>query len=90
MSRTIWKYPLEVTDIQKIRIPLARKYLFVAEQYDRITLWAEVDAAARIITEKIVIHGTGHPVEKDEYYIGTCMQAGGQLVWHVYVKGVAD
>lgn len=85
--KTIWKFPLAVTDFQKVDMPLGAKVLAVQPQGDQVCLWALVDPAAENDRRGFWIHGTGHPIEHEKHlgaYIGTFQLRGGALVFHVF------
>lgn len=88
---TIWKYPLELTDSQSFRMPKGAKLLTVAQQYQQVCLWAQVDPKAPTEERRFEIRGTGHPLgdaaEMD--YIGSVILASGSLVFHVFDGGAA-
>lgn len=91
---TIWKFPLETTDGQFVKMPKGAKILSVGLISDVIHIWALVDNEESKVEEKwIRIHGTGHHVYKHNLltFIGTVIQpiqavAGSlpALVWHVF------
>lgn len=82
---TIWKYPLEVTDVQEIIVPGEYEFLTVQMQNGSPMLWArvdtEVDSKSRV---RIEICGTGNPASSKELtkYIATFQM--GPLVFHVF------
>ncbi len=84
----IWKYPLEMTDLQIIAVPLDAKILTVQPQGDNCSLWALVDETApesHKVIKRIAIYGTGNPMpEKPGEYIATFQMAGGALVFHAF------
>lgn len=84
--RTIWKYPLEITDEQFIDVPLGSEPLSVQVQNDQLCIWVLVTNHNRPTKEQpIRIYGTGHPVESlHRDYVGTVQTMGGALVWHVF------
>ena len=86
MAKSIWKFPLSVTDAQLVEMPLEAKILTVDAQRDIVCLWAEVDP---VVAEKhfrtIWIFGTGHSMPDDPgNYIGSFTLASGDLVFHAY------
>jgi len=83
--RTIFKYPLNVTDTQELWLPKGSQILDVQRQDTKIMLWAEIDPHAISEVHTIEFHGTGNPIEKGERkYIATVQHYG--LVWHVYER----
>lgn len=85
MSRAVWKYPLNLTDHQQIRVPAGRA-LAVQLQAGRLCLWVEVTPGAGEDPWDIYIRGTGHDFDivPGENYLGTIQT--GPLVWHVYAR----
>ncbi|MGH7901606.1 MAG: DUF7352 domain-containing protein [Thermodesulfobacteriota bacterium] len=87
MTKKIYKYQLEITDNQIIKMPVGAKILTVDTQGDdNVCLWALVDPNMEYKDRKIRIIGTGHPIEDWEKleYIGTAQQLSGGLIWHVF------
>lgn len=86
--KSIFKYPIQVADLQKVTMPIDAKILCVQVQRgEQVCLWAEVDPNAKLQARTIEIFGTGHALdESSRVYIGTVQVAGGVLVWHVYER----
>ncbi len=86
MPKTIWKFPVQVTDEQQVSMPSSAKIRHVAVQGDIACLWAEVDVSAPQMGERTIrIYGTGHPMpENPGDYIGSFMLHDGALVLHAY------
>lgn len=86
MPKTIYKYPLEVTDLQELELPEGAEILTVQMQTGVPCLWALVDPTADKKCRLIRIAGTGHFLndEIEHRYIGTFQMAGGQLVFHAF------
>lgn len=82
--KEIWKYPLAITDMQKIYMPVGAKFLDVQMQDEIPCAWAIIDPYVKREPRTILIFGTGNPfsVSEKAEYIGTIQQ--GQLVWHVF------
>lgn len=84
---TIYKYPLQITDVQRVLMPSGAKILCAQVQGDQVCLWAEVDTEKETEPRIIMIVGTGDPWRSDYYtYIGTVQLQG--YVWHVYEAGL--
>lgn len=93
--RTIWKYDLAVTDVQKVSMPAGAILLHVGLQrenqgYDRtVTLWASVNSLAPKVERMFAVVGTGNPAPEpgadDAVYVGSVMD--GPFVWHVFDGG---
>lgn len=81
--KTIYKYPLAITDIQDVTMPSGARILAVASQRDSLCVWAHVDPGAPVATYKFRIVGTGHPLDTSAGYIGTVVID--PFVWHVFL-----
>ena len=86
--RTIWKFPLKITDHQSIKMPQGPRLLTVQIQDGVPMLWAMVDTNTGITWDiEIRIYGTGNPGPNEaENYIATFQQDG--LVWHVFTTHI--
>lgn len=85
MAKTIWKFPLEITDEQSIDMPRGAQLLNVAIQGAHCCLWAMVDPSKIREGRKVNIYGTGHALPDDPgRYIGTFMISGDVLVFHAF------
>ena len=83
--RTIYKYPIEITDFQILKVPQNRKFLTVQVQNEKPYIWAEVDTDSPTVDINIYVFGTGHPIPPiDINYIGTVQMYEGRGVFHVY------
>lgn len=86
--RTIYKYALDITDVQRVEMPAGARLLHVANQRDELCLWALVDAARPTVDRFIGVVGTGNPapdIDDDADYVGTAQV--GSFVWHVFDGG---
>ena len=82
----IYKYELEINDINPITMPLGAEILTVQPQHNIICLWVKCNPTAPQVTRKIAIHGTGNTCEEDNgIYIGTAFLD--YFVWHVFDLG---
>lgn len=85
--KTIYKYPLLISSEQQVELPEGVECLSVQIQRTEACLWALVDPKAPIKPRTVLIYGTGHPVHADGIkYISTFQMAGGDLVFHVFIK----
>jgi hypothetical protein len=83
--KTIWKFPVEVTDEFTIQIPRGGGVLSVQMQNDVPVMWALVDDAVPMASRRFAVHGTGHPVPNDRNrFIGSFQMMGGRLVFHLF------
>lgn len=92
MSLSIWKFPLKVTDYQKISLPKGAEILSVQSQNQFPCIWAIVDSAVDAETEEreFEVFGTGHPYYNNVHFgqehkfIGTFQLNGGAFVGHLF------
>jgi hypothetical protein len=86
-KQTIWKYPLEITDIQTLMMPEGAEILSAQMQGDVLCLWALVNQDAPKQRREIEVLGTGNPApEAKRRYISTVQMRGGTLVWHIFER----
>ncbi len=81
---TIWKFPLQLTDTQKIPMPKDAQILSAQVQDGTLCIWALVDPDRPKEERKIEIHGTGNASVNllPKTFIGTAQM--GMFVWHVF------
>ena len=88
-SRTIWKFPIEITEQQEITVNKDYRVLSVGlDPSGQPCLWIYVDSNPNSPKTSITInlYGTGGPVStRPGGFIGTFLQ--GSLVWHVFYGG---
>lgn len=89
----IWKYPLEVTDVQVLAVPGPGIPLTVQAQNGQPCLWFRVDRAKKVEDLEVLTFGTGHRLPTDldasgAVYVGTYQKNGGALVFHVFVRAI--
>jgi hypothetical protein len=86
--KTIYKYPLSVSDKQTIKMPVGAQILTVQVQESAPCIWALVESEKEDEDRYIEIFGTGRQIHVDmgidRYYIGTFQQ--GPFVWHVFER----
>jgi hypothetical protein len=85
MAKTVWKFPLSITDHQSIMLPVGARILSVQFQGDQLCLWALVDLDERLVRRRtILIYGTGNPIDSEieMQYIDSVQDV--QLVWHIF------
>jgi hypothetical protein len=82
-GRTIWKFPLKITDKQVLRIPRVHELLDVQLQDGQPMLWAMVHPDSTVQGLAIYCYGTGNPgPSPEEVYVATIQLYG--FVWHFY------
>ena len=92
--KTIYKYKLEVTDVQRIFLPTGAEILTVQiqykNQYHTPYIWALVDTERNEGERVLEMFGTGNPIQEcmgvDRKYIGTFQLQGGALVFHLFER----
>lgn len=84
--RTVWKYPVQITDVFTLTMPRGAEILHVAMQFELPYLWAWVNPDEPTETRTFAIVGTGNPAPEpdDSFYHGTFQHMGGQLIWHLF------
>ena len=78
---TIWKFPLQVTDVQHIQVPGHVETLCVQLQGDKPVVWVSCIPGQPNKLRTIRIYGTGQSGVMG-IYIGTFQE--GPFVWHVF------
>ena len=85
----IFKYPLDVTDVQTLKLPVGATILTAMNQFETICIWAKISTtsydAKKFRDRTIYIFGTGNPVPNVEMkYINSVALEGGRLIFHVF------
>ena len=90
MENTIWKFELEVTEKQFIRMPKEAELLSVQTQNETPCLWALVNPNNEKEERCFEVFGTGHDMHCDmgidRKYIGTFQMQKGGLVFHLFER----
>jgi len=93
--KRIYKYPLETTDAQIIKMPANAEVLTVKLQGETPCIWAKIETSNEMDDYRVRIIGTGHAIYDDETlgkYVGTylinedCSDGCGIGVFHVWIK----
>jgi len=87
--KAIWKYQLQVEDLQTMHMPKGAKVLSVGVQHNIICVWALVDIGEMEMQPvKFKVIGTGNPPGSLVGYafLGTVMLLGGSFVSHVFMR----
>lgn len=84
--KKIFKYQLETTDDQFVKMPKGAAVLTVQAQHNNPCIWVEVDPDAPTIKRRFFTYGTGHPMRHVDNgdYVGTYQIQNDTLVFHVY------
>jgi len=88
MTYSIWKYTLETTYFQQIKIPSPAKILTIQVQHGVPCIWVLVDLEEDLINKELIIVGTGHPVDDPHTlnYVGSFQLMEGQFIGHLFEK----
>lgn len=84
--KSIWKFPLDVTDEQQVEMPVGSQALSVQMQGEQACLWALVDTEAEKEERTVQIFETGHSVTGEGDFVGTFQVHGGALIFHAFIK----
>lgn len=86
MKKSIWKFPLKITDYQKVSMPIGARVLSAQIQNGILCIWAIVDESVEKEEFEFEIFGTGNPyIEKrNHFYIGTFQLMDGKFVGHLF------
>lgn len=84
----IWKFELQITDIQIVKMPRHAQLLTVQVQHGKPMLWAAVNQLDEKVGRIISIYGTGRNLDSVEaLYVGTVQLMSGNAVFHVFDRG---
>lgn len=88
MDFRIWKYCLEITELQRVDMPADSQILSVANQNGTLCLWLLVDVSAKVSPRWFEIIGTGNRLNMnlgiERKFIGTVQIDA--FVWHVFER----
>ena len=88
--RTIYKFTLN-GERNTLSVPKGTRFIHAANQYEQITVWAEVDTTQSFESRTLWVVGTGNPMpETSVDYIGSAILMNGNFVFHVYVEREAE
>lgn len=83
----IFKYPIKITDSQKVKMPINAIILSAGFQGDQLNLWAMVESKNTSLDNRVIeIYGTGNPIEGFDWekkFIQTVFDPQG-FVWHIF------
>jgi len=84
---TIWKYPLDITDLQAIVMPAEADILHVGlDPAGTLCLWVMVNRDVTVTeARQFAVIGTGNPIQYGDLnlnHLGSVVQ--GPAVWHVF------
>lgn len=88
VTATIWKFPIAITDEQKITMPEGARLLHAGLDPTGLPcVWAVVDPLAVKIEATVLVCGTGNPlraVGRGTFHLGSFNQ--GPFMWHVFME----
>ena len=84
----IYKYPIEITDLQILKLPVDSEIISIVNIGEKPYVYAIVEASKEsVIQHEIICYGTGHNLKPDFYeskFLGTVVFSGGRLVFHFF------
>lgn len=91
MSKTIWKFPIEITDDIILSMPKDAEIISLQVQDGKPVMWAMVDPEEEKVERHFEMFGTGHPIETgfgiNRKFIGTIqVVVGVWLAFHVFER----
>ena len=83
--KTIYKYPIEITDKQEIQMPFGAEVIHAGlDPQGMPCLWATVESANSPEPVLVGVVGTGNPMPLHaERHVGSFVQ--GPFMWHVFL-----
>lgn len=88
--KTIHKYEIRVSDMQKIELPVNAEILTVQVQKSNPYIWAIIDDNSPMVERVFEIFGTGILIDDEieiyRKYIGTFQLESGSLVLHLFER----
>ena len=85
--KTIWKFPVGITQIFELKMPSGAKILSVQVQHELPVIWALVDSDASPVVRTFYVRGTGHSSDGLEHadFVGTFQMSDGIFAFHLFV-----
>lgn len=83
-QRAIFKYPLELSKLSRLKAPRGARLRHVGEQHGGLFVWLEVDPDAPPVVYTFRIFCTGEPLAIDTDRPARTVQMASGLVWHVF------
>jgi hypothetical protein len=85
--KVIWKYPIQINDIQTLTLPIGAEILCFQSQHNSQFIWCLVDMNCTQYKDRnFEIHGTGNPFDigLERKYIGTIQKD--EYVLHLFER----
>lgn len=84
--RTIYKYPIAITDKQTMILPAGAEFLSVQAQNNDLYTWVLLDTEKPKESVNVRIYGTGHPIEDNIKLKHIETIQIDSFVWHVFIE----
>jgi hypothetical protein len=84
--KTIYKYPIEITDEQTVNMPTGAQVLSAQMQGTQLCIWALVEVGNINCDRRVRIFGTGNTVKLDGNWKFVDSVQERIFVWHVFVE----
>jgi hypothetical protein len=84
--KTIYKYPIEITDEQTVSMPMGAQVLSAQMQETQLCIWALVEVGNVNCNRRVRIFGTGNTVKLDGNWKFVDSVQERIFVWHVFVE----
>jgi hypothetical protein len=84
--KTIYKYPIEITDEQTVSMPIGAQILSAQMQGTQLCIWALVEVGNVNCNRRVRIFGTGNTVKLDGNWKFVDSVQERIFVWHVFVE----
>lgn len=90
MKRII-RHVISVDDrVHIIPVPVGSNAILhiASRRMNEVDIWVMDDPSKKIREAHFRVVGTGHEIDDNEYWVGTCVVPGGALVWHLVERWV--
>jgi hypothetical protein len=84
--KTIYKYPIEITDEQTVSMPMGAQILSAQMQGTQLCIWTLVEVGNVNCNRRVRIFGTGNTVKLDGNWKFVDSVQERIFVWHVFVE----
>jgi hypothetical protein len=84
--KTIYKYPIEITDEQTVSMPIGAQILSAQMQGTQLCIWVLVEVGNVNCNCRVRIFGTGNTVKLDGNWKFVDSVQERIFVWHVFVE----
>ena len=89
--KTIYKYPIEMSNEFNILMPKYAEVLDVQIQHGKPYIWARVNTDEPVVVTPFALRGTGHECDvTDLSHVGTFQMDGGDLIFHLFTRRIEE